>query len=184
MHKSLDEFKFRPDTTTNSRVICPCASETLMYNVVNTLAPTFLIRSSSFLQVMRTTIKSRTSSKFDQIQPWTAELAALGRLEKFPYTYNGRNLVNTLAASFLIGSSLFLQVTRTCMKAWMSSNFGKFATELRPLIDVRIKFLLNILKTNSPIKTKFCIHIIIDKIYVVICKSLFFANLQRVTTLD
>ena len=31
------------------------------------------------------------------------------------------------------------------MKAWMSLNFGKFATELRPLIDVRIKFLLNIL---------------------------------------
>ena len=65
------------------------------------------------------------------------------------------------------------------MKAWMSSNFGKFATELRPLIDVRIKFLLNISKTNRPIKTKFCIHIIIDKIYVVICKSLFFLNLQQ-----
>ena len=51
------------------------------------------------------------------------------------------------------------------MKAWMNSNFGKFATELLPLIDVRIEFLLNILKTNRPIKTKFCIHIIIDKIY-------------------
>ena len=25
------------------------------------------------------------------------------------------------------------------MKAWMSSNFGKFATELLPLIDVRIE---------------------------------------------
>ena len=45
------------------------------------------------------------------------------------------------------------------MKAWISSNFGKFATELRPLIDVRITFLLNILKTNRPINTKFCIHI-------------------------
>ena len=63
------------------------------------------------------------------------------------------------------------------MKAWMSSNFCKVATELRPLIDVRIKFLLNILKMNRPIKTKFCIHIIIDKIYVVICKSLFFQYL-------
>ena len=52
------------------------------------------------------------------------------------------------------------------MKAWMSSNFGKFAIELRPLINVRIEFLLNILKTNGPIKTKFFIHIIIDKIYV------------------
>ena len=87
--------------------------------------------------------------------------------------------MNTLAPSFLNGSSSFLQVTRTCMKAWMSSNFGKFATELRPLIDVRINFSLNILKTNRPIKTKFCIHIIIDKIYVVICKSLFFANWQQ-----
>ena len=63
------------------------------------------------------------------------------------------------------------------MKAWMSSNFSKFATKLRPLIDVRIKFLLNFLKTNRLIKTKFCIHIIIDKIYVVICKSLFFRKL-------
>ena len=65
------------------------------------------------------------------------------------------------------------------MKAWMSSNFGKFATVLRPLIDVRIQILLNILKTNRPIKNKFCIHIIIVKIYVVICKSLFFPNLQQ-----
>ena len=87
--------------------------------------------------------------------------------------------MNTLAPTFFIGSSSFLQVSSQCMKAWMSSKFGKFATELRPLIDVKIKFLLNILKTNRPIKTKFCIHIISDKIYVVICKSLFFANLQQ-----
>ena len=65
------------------------------------------------------------------------------------------------------------------MKAWMSLNFGKFAIELRTLINVRIEFLLNSLKTNRPIKTKFCIHIIIDKIYVGTCKSLFFANLQQ-----
>ena len=84
MHESLDEFKFRPYTATNSRVICPCASEKLMYNVVNTLAPLFLIGSSSFLEVRRTTIKFRPSSKFDQIGPWTAELAALEGLEKKP----------------------------------------------------------------------------------------------------
>ena len=68
----------------NTRVICPCTYEKLMYNVVNTLAPLFLIGSSSFLQVMRTSITSRTSSKFDQIGPWTAELAALESLEKSP----------------------------------------------------------------------------------------------------
>ena len=72
----------RPDTTTDSRVICPYAPERLRYNVVNTLAPSFLIGSSSFLQVTRTTIKSRIGLKFDQIRPCIAELAALDHLEK------------------------------------------------------------------------------------------------------
>ena len=84
MHESLDEFKFRPDTDTNTRVICPCASEKLLYNVVTTLAPSFLIGSSSYMQVTRTSITSQTSSKFGQIRPRTAELAALERLEKSP----------------------------------------------------------------------------------------------------
>ena len=84
MHESLDEFKFQPDTTTDSRVICPCKSEKLLYNVVTTLAPSFLIGSSSYLQVTRTSITSRTSSKLGQIGPMTAELAALERLEKSP----------------------------------------------------------------------------------------------------
>ena len=51
---------------------------------MNTLAPSFLIRSSSYLQVTRTTIISRTSSNFGQIRPRTAELAALERVEKSP----------------------------------------------------------------------------------------------------
>ena len=65
------------------------------------------------------------------------------------------------------------------MKAFLSSNFGKFATELLPLIDVRIEFLLNILKTNGLIKTKFCIHIVIDKVYFDIVNRFFFANWQQ-----
>ena len=68
---------------------------------------------------------SRTSSNFSQIRPRTAELAALERLKKFPYTYNRENLVSTLAPSFLIGSSSFLQVSRTTIKAWMSSKLGR-----------------------------------------------------------
>ena len=82
MHESLDEFKFRPDTDTNTRVICPCASEKLLYNVVTTEAPSLLIVSSSYLQELMTSITSPTSSKFGQIGPRTAELAALERLEK------------------------------------------------------------------------------------------------------
>ena len=33
--------------------------------------------------------------------------------------------MNTPVPSFLIGSSSFLQVMRTCIKAWMSLNFGQ-----------------------------------------------------------
>ena len=55
-----------------------------MYNAVNTLALSFLIGSTSFLQVIRTTIKSQMSSKFGQIRPWTVELAALERQKKIP----------------------------------------------------------------------------------------------------
>ena len=82
MHESLDEFKFWPDTYTNTRVICPCSSKKLLYNVVTTVGPSLLIGSSSYLQVTRTSITSRTSSKCGQIGPRTAELAALERLEK------------------------------------------------------------------------------------------------------
>ena len=95
------------------------------YDLVSTLAPSFLIGSSSYLHVRRTTIIPRTSSNFDQIGRRTVEIAALERLKNFPLTYNWENLVSTLAPSFLIGSSSFLQVTRTTIKAWMSSNLGR-----------------------------------------------------------
>ena len=40
-------------------------------------------------------------SRFCQTRFQTAELAALERLEKSPYTYNVRNVVNTLVPSLL-----------------------------------------------------------------------------------
>ena len=55
---------------------------------MSTLAPSFLIGSSSYLQVTRTSITSRTSSKFGQIGPRTAELAALS-VWKNPHRHNG-----------------------------------------------------------------------------------------------
>ena len=91
------------------------------HNLVSTLAPSFLIGSSSYLQVTRTYIISRTTLNFCQIRPRTAALAALERL-KNSHILKWENLVITLAPSFLIGSSSFLQVTMTTIKAWMSSN--------------------------------------------------------------
>ena len=81
MHESLDEFKFRQDSTTDYGVSCPWASEKSMCNVVNTLAPSFLIESSSFLQVTRTTVNSGLSSKLSLIGKCTAKIAALERLK-------------------------------------------------------------------------------------------------------
>ena len=80
------------------------------------------------------------------------ELAALERLEKSPWTYNGRNVVNTLAPSFLIGSSSFLQVTRTTIKALMSLNLGRIpplTSELAALERLK-KTSYNLVSTLAP----------------------------------
>ena len=53
-------------------------------NDVSTFSQLLLIRSFLYLQLMRTCIKSRTSSNFGQVGPLTTELAALERLKNFP----------------------------------------------------------------------------------------------------
>ena len=58
--------------------------EKSMNNHMTTLAALLLIGSSSFLQITRTTIKSRMGSKFCQIRPPAVELAALEHQEKIP----------------------------------------------------------------------------------------------------
>ena len=55
-----------------------------MNSVVTTLAPSFLIGSSSFLQAIRTPIKSWMGSKLGSIRRRTYELPALECLEKSP----------------------------------------------------------------------------------------------------
>ena len=69
----------------------------------------------------------------------------LGRLDqncgvhgnrKPPLTYNGENGVSTFSQLLLIPSSLYLQVTRICIKSRMSLNFGQIGpltTELAAL---------------------------------------------------
>ena len=91
---------------------------------MNTLAPTFLIGSSSFSDELEIRVD----------RPWTAELAALERLKKSPLTYNGKDVVNTPALSFLIRSSSFLQVTRTTIRSRMSSKFSKIRPRTAELL--------------------------------------------------
>ena len=100
-------------------------------NNVTTLAPSFLIGSSSFLQATSKPIISRMGSKFSRIRPGTYELPALEHLENSLLTYNGRNVVTTLELLILNGSS-FLH-TRTTIKAWMSLNFVKIPSPIMEL---------------------------------------------------
>ena len=88
MHKCLNVFEFQQDLAADYGIICPWASERSTFNLVAILAPFFFIRSSSFLQVTRTTIRSRKSLNFSQIRSRTVELAALECLEKFPIELN------------------------------------------------------------------------------------------------
>ena len=55
-----------------------------MNNVVTTLAPSFFIGSSLFLQATSKLIMSWMGSKFSRIRPGTFELPVLERLEKSP----------------------------------------------------------------------------------------------------
>ena len=89
------------------------------------LASTFLIGSSFFFHLTMTLIKEWMRLKFCRIQPRTYGLAALEHLEKSLKTNNGRNIVTTQVLSILNGSSLFLQIKRTTIKAYMSLNFVK-----------------------------------------------------------
>ena len=54
-----------------------------MNNVVTTLALSFFIGSSSFLQTTSKPVISRMGSKLCRIRPGTYELPALEHLEKF-----------------------------------------------------------------------------------------------------
>ena len=77
-------IRFGPDRIGNLVSMATNSSHMFIIgkNDVNTLAPSFWIEFSSYLQVTR--ISSRMGWKFGQTRPRTAELAAIGRLEKSP----------------------------------------------------------------------------------------------------
>ena len=75
-------------------------------------------------------------------------------------------------------------LNKFCMHIIIDKIYVGIITELWPLIDVRMWFLLHILRTNRQIETKFCIHIIIDKTYVGIVKRHFSQICNRVMALD
>ena len=65
-----------------------------------------------------------------------------------------------------------------------NSHFSQIWNRVTALIGVRIQFLFNIFGMNGQNVTKFCIHIIIDKIYVCSVNRHFSQIYKRVTALD
>ena len=64
---------------------------------------------------------------------------------KRPLTYNGENDFSTFSGLFLIWFFLYLQVTRTCIRSRISSNFGQFGPltmELAALEHLKISHRL------------------------------------------
>ena len=94
-----------------------------------TVSPLFLGYFSSvfflYLQVMMTCMSARKSLNFGLIGPSTAELAALERLKKKTYAYNGKNDVSYFFYCSRSDPFSCLQVMITYMRAWMSLKFSQ-----------------------------------------------------------
>ena len=86
--------------------VCPHFETLISLRPVDRLQPNFIW----------TTIKAWMSSNLGRIPPLTLVLY---------------NLVSTIAPSFLIGSSSYLQVTRTTIISQTISNFGQIRERMR-----------------------------------------------------
>ena len=83
----------------------------------------------------------------------------------------------------ILHMSMHLMLMRSSM-GLLRVTFRKFIWELWPLIDIRISFPLNILRTNWSNLTKFCTCIDIDKIKDKIVTRQFSQIYNRVIALD
>ena len=102
---------------------------------MSTVAPSFFYWIFFILAGNKDMHISLDITNFDQIRPLTTELPALERLKN-----QCIHTVNTLAPSFLIGSSSFLQVTRTTIKSWIGCVRLPECTELPAWMDFYICF--------------------------------------------
>ena len=101
---------------------------------MSTLAPPILIGSSSPLQVMSTSIAILDGFEIQQDPARDCGVSCPWVSRKIP-NFSGRNVVTTVVLSFLNRSSLFLQVTRTAMKAKMCLHFGLSPTTEKDALE-------------------------------------------------
>ena len=110
-HKSLIEFEFLPDPFTNYWVSCPWAFEKWMYDVVSTLASSFVIGFYTFLDVTRTVIKAWMGLRL------------------------GKILLYHVVCIMQWQWCFYLQIALSCYSS--SPHFGLFWISLIPFLDFR-----------------------------------------------
>ena len=125
--KSSNQFDFGPDQTTHFGVTCPWMMKILYFWTWISLRPVgqswsnFMCSISGGGERLHNVLRHIGSKLWC---PWQ---------QKTPLAYNGENGVSTFSQLLLIRSFLYLQVTRTCIKSWMSSNFGQIGPLTREL---------------------------------------------------
>ena len=135
-HQISDKFDFGPLSITHESYP-PLRVTWTSENVLRTIAVSFLIESSSDLQVMRTGIKSWTSSISGQLWLFRVTCPLVSHRHIMGKMLSGRKRLQ-----FLIGSSLNVQITRAGMESQTSSivaQFLLFAWEI-PALEGLIDF--------------------------------------------
>ena len=122
-HKSSYEFDFGPDQTTHFGVTRPWMTKILHFRTWISLRP---VGQSWWNFMCSITGGGKGCIMF---WGWLDQNSGVHGNRKPPLTYNGENDVATFSRLLLIWSFLYLQVTRTCIKSQISSNFG----QIRPL---------------------------------------------------
>ena len=133
MHKSLDEFEFRPDPTTDYGVSCPWASKKSTSPLCSVAIDPILFKlaGNEDMHNILDEFEFRPDLTIDYgvSCPWASEKNS-NRL------IMGKTKSSRFLGCFLIGSFSYLQVIRTYIKAYMSLNFGQIpplTTELAAL---------------------------------------------------
>ena len=133
-HESSDEFDFGPDQTIHFGVTCPWMMKILHFRIWISLRP--VGQSWSNFMCSITGVGEKLYNVLRQIGSKLWSPSGVHGNRKPPLTYNGENGVFTFSWLRLIRSSLYLQVTSTCIKSRTSSNFGQIGpltTELAAL---------------------------------------------------
>ena len=129
-HKSLVEFNFGPNQTIHVGDTCPWVMKISHFWTWISLKPVSQSWSNFMCSIIGMGKRCiRFWGRLDQNSGFHGN-------RKPPLTYNGENGVSTFSRLLLIGSFLYLPVTRTCIKSRTILNFGQLGpltTELAAL---------------------------------------------------